>query len=329
MTFNNSIPYRLSIQIVLFIFLLMGCTEKKEDKNKILIPIVLAASSSGGDAVNLRTTYSIGGTVTGLVGTLILQNDYNNLTITKNGVFTFEEKLKNYEPYSIAVVNQPSGQVCLVYKGAGYIHSTNITDIKVECIVLIPSVFPIIDLGNTLCYDDSVMIACTGDIGLFPRQDGDYINKPERSYAVPTRDNTNTDNYITKDNKTNLIWKTCSEGLIPSVGEPISCVGIAIYYTWEDAKTICTKLNAGNGYANNKSWRLPSVEELSTLIDYGRENPAIDTTYFPNTRSSNYWSSSTYIGNAYSAWYVSNNTGVVDTSNKSDELYVRCVSDGQ
>ena len=58
-------------------------------------------------------------------------------------------------------------------------------------------------------------------------------------------------------------------------------------YTWANALTACTALNSlngGAGYAGRKTWRLPTVAELSTLPNYGVVDPAIDIVRFPNTQ---------------------------------------------
>jgi len=46
------------------------------------------------------------------------------------------------------------------------------------------------------------------------------------------------------------------------------------------------------GLCNYNDWRLPTIEELQSIAHYGRGNPSIDTTYFQNTMSDSYWSSS-------------------------------------
>ncbi len=43
------------------------------------------------------------------------------------------------------------------------------------------------------------------------------------------------------------------------------------------------------GLCGHKGWRLPLMEELRSIVNYGRAFPAIDTDYFPNTQSKRYW----------------------------------------
>lgn len=43
------------------------------------------------------------------------------------------------------------------------------------------------------------------------------------------------------------------------------------------------------GLCGHKDWHLPRMEELRSIVNYGRSFPAIDMDYFPNTLSANYW----------------------------------------
>ena len=56
-------------------------------------------------------------------------------------------------------------------------------------------------------------------------------------------------------------------------------------------------------------WRLPTIKELLTLVDYERCKTAIDTTLFPDTKNDWYWSSSLYAGDSGLAWIVNFNHG--------------------
>ena len=59
---------------------------------------------------------------------------------------------------------------------------------------------------------------------------------------------------------------------------------------WKEAMAYCEGLKL----AGHTDWRLPSKKELEIIVDKSRENPAINTDFFPSTKSSYYWSSSTY-----------------------------------
>jgi len=79
-------------------------------------------------------TFSIGGTVSGLAGTLVLQNNgTNNLTRTGNGVFTFSSVLQSGSNYNVAVLTQPAGQTCTVANGVGAVSGADVVSVAVTC----------------------------------------------------------------------------------------------------------------------------------------------------------------------------------------------------
>ena len=95
-------------------------------------------------------------------------------------------------------------------------------------------------------------------------------------------------------------------------------------YTWAAATAACE----GSSYANFTDWRLPNVRELMSIVNYQNFSPAINSTYFPGTVSSGYWSSSTYASDTSYAWFVIFNDGGVYVNSKSVNHYVRCVRAG-
>lgn len=194
------------------------------------------------------------------------------------------------------------------------------------------SQYIIADTGQGSCWDASGnVIACDEDPAGYPRQDGYWTDKPNaRSFTGPTQHPTYTSNYTTKDNVTSLVWKSCTEGW-----DGVSCANDNAdpnVYSWDNASTACTALNAlngGAGYAGRTTWRLPSVQELKTILNYGVYNPAIDTSRFPSTPVDAYWSSSTYVTNSAYAWTVDFGHGLVSAAYlKSGSRTVRCVADG-
>ena len=80
------------------------------------------------------STYSVGGTVSGLSGTVVLQdNGGDNLSVSANGGFTFATPLVSGAGYSVTVKTNPSGQACTVSNGSGTIGSANVTNVAVSC----------------------------------------------------------------------------------------------------------------------------------------------------------------------------------------------------
>src|SRR6266702_1834453 len=90
----------------------------------------------GGTGPAPASSFAIGGTTSGLSGTVVLQNNGgDNLTISVNGGFTFAAALTNSSPYAVTVLAQPAGQTCTVANGAGTLAGANITNVTVTCAV--------------------------------------------------------------------------------------------------------------------------------------------------------------------------------------------------
>lgn len=77
--------------------------------------------------------------------------------------------------------------------------------------------------------------------------------------------------------------------------------------------------------AKYSDWRLPTIEELCSIVDYTRIAPAIDPIF--DCKPTWYWSGSSYAGSAGFAWDVGFGYGAVGHSHKSGDYYVRCVRD--
>ena len=130
----------------------------------------------------------------------------------------------------------------------------------------------------------------------------------------------NGDGTIT-DNSTSLMWQKCSVGLSGA-----SCgTGSVTSETWNQATTTCVGLSL----AGHADWRLPNIRELSSLVIYDTTAPlAINTTYFPNTQSSSYWSSTPSTQDSGSAWSVNFSSGFSSYSSIGYTGDVRCVRGG-
>jgi hypothetical protein len=72
------------------------------------------------------------------------------------------------------------------------------------------------------------------------------------------------------------------------------------------------------------NWRVPTYEELLSIVDYDRYHPAI-IPLFKKTFSKRYWSSSQDVSSPDYAWVVDFGEGKTSTTIKSRRHYVRCV----
>ena len=132
-----------------------------------------------------------------------------------------------------------------------------------------------------------------------------------------------------QDNVTGLIWevKTNDDGLHDkddsytwydtdsatnggAVGYADSEGSICYGYNSSDTSTYCNieafaaRVNSA-GLCGAKDWRVPSRQELRSIVDYSRINPSIDVDYFPNTiTNSSYSSASAYAKDSDSSWQV-------------------------
>lgn len=78
-------------------------------------------------------SYPIGGSVSGLNGTLVLRNNgKDDLTLEADGAFRFTEPVTAGNPYAVSIARQPQGQTCAVSAGQGTA-SAAVTDVRVIC----------------------------------------------------------------------------------------------------------------------------------------------------------------------------------------------------
>ena len=97
----------------------------------------------------------------------------------------------------------------------------------------------------------------------------------------------------------------------------------------------------GMGFAGHNDWRVPNVQELLSIVDFGRHFMAVDPVFnlgcvpdcTPTTCSctgfENYWASTTLASGADGAWLVGFGAGNVSGSNKRSLASVRAVRGGR
>lgn len=146
------------------------------------------------------------------------------------------------------------------------------------------------------------------------------------------------------DNVTNLTWevKTTDSGLHDK----------SWTYTWYDGTNGGTGSDTCggtlSGYANQCNtnnyvaatnaaglcgyhtlWRMPTVRELSSIVNFGAYFPAIDTHYFPNTaENALYWASNPHVFYSWLAWGIHFFNGESSSDTNTNANAVRLVRGG-
>ena len=122
----------------------------------------------------------------------------------------------------------------------------------------------------------------------------------------------NWNNEAVLDRKTGLVWERS-----PNTS----------FANWSGAQQHCDVLALGN----HKDWRLPTIQELASLVD--RSVPSPGPTLPPGhpftVNTAFYWSATTDISNNANAWGVGFDIGDVGSGGKNAIDYVWCVRDGE
>ena len=105
-----------------------------------LISCVLSACGGGGGSSAPPpsppppSNFTIGGSVSGLSGTVVLQqNGANDLSVSASGSFAFSNTVSVGGAYAVTVRTQPNGQQCTVSAGSGSA-AANVSNVAVACV---------------------------------------------------------------------------------------------------------------------------------------------------------------------------------------------------
>lgn len=148
------------------------------------------------------------------------------------------------------------------------------------------------------------------------------ITRPAYALCDASQPNrTPTSRYAIKDGevydkKTDLTWQLCSVGQKWKDG--VGCVGVIRQMTWADAMS-----EASN------DWRVPTRDELATLISPTCKNPAINEEVFPDMDLSKLWYWSSSESGEYLAWLGNFADGNFTNYDRTDVGAVRLVRGGQ
>ncbi len=110
------------------------------------------------------------------------------------------------------------------------------------------------------------------------------------------------------DRETGLIWEKSPDPALR---------------TWEEARTYCYQKTLGD----RKGWRLPTVDELASLVDTEHLSPCIpEGAPFSGVRAYFYWSATS--NDDDNAWYVVFAAGYIGKGPKEKESHAWCVRGG-
>jgi len=154
------------------------------------------------------------------------------------------------------------------------------------------------------------------------KDDGFYQVGQDRSYAYT--DNINYHNSYTDillDNKTGLQWQN---------NENVTASDYALSLgseNWNKAIQYCEDLTLGT----HDDWRLPSIHELVTIVDYSKDNSSVNEMFknvagvegYPEVHQ--YWSSTALSSSESFAWVVEFNSGEYHYTGKNSIANLKCV----
>ena len=127
--------------------------------------------------------------------------------------------------------------------------------------------------GQTHCYDEMKKIKCPAEGEDFYGQDAQYAllgTCVPKNYVL---NDSVKDEPTVYDRNTDLEWQQ----KIPHEA----------YLSWGNADNYCYTLN----YAGHDDWRLPTFDELRTILDFD-DSPLANAKYFPDTPGELFWTSS-------------------------------------
>jgi hypothetical protein len=126
------------------------------------------------------------------------------------------------------------------------------------------------------------------------------------------------------DEKTGLMWQQADDG---NAYNWYVASGVRDARFNPEGRSVCGELRLA-GYSD---WRLPSRDELLTIVDssVSEPGPTIDTAHFPGTKPTVYWSSTKGEGDPGPGIGVVFRSGNLFMGYRGVLWYVRCVRGGR
>jgi len=152
----------------------------------------------------------------------------------------------------------------------------------------------------------------------FYLQDGDVTPTPKSIKANVICTN------LPKTKQSQKWFKKTTKGVEDSLNsilwEPITKSNRYIKLSHEESWEKCESKSL-----YGKSWRLPTLDELYSIVNYQHVKPSLNTEIFSKMQNRYYWSDDAF--SETQAYVVGFSIGSVATSKKENKSYFRCVSD--
>ena len=119
------------------------------------------------------------------------------------------------------------------------------------------------------------------------------------------------------DTGTKLVWQRCAVG---QKWDGKTCAGKPTKLTLSKAREI-----GASAATPGLKWRVPKLDELTTLIERKRKKPAIDVAIFPGTPSAIFWALRPEFQDDLNVWLVDFGNGHVFGNTRKASFFVRLV----
>jgi hypothetical protein len=126
------------------------------------------------------------------------------------------------------------------------------------------------------------------------------------------------------DKERKLVWMRCSVGQSWD-NHTMTCVGHPTPLNWYRAMRSAETL----ARLSKQAWRLPSIQELSSITEMRCADPAIDLHWFPNTPAAHFWTGTPFVNQQGHFWLLQFLTGENNTDSAKRQALVRLVKPGE
>jgi len=187
--------------------------------------------------------------------------------------------------------------------------------ISIICFHVVVLAGPLPDTGQTQSYTNT--FGEDSDYNINPQS---YTKLDAQGNNLPDSDNSWT---MVRDNVTGLIWEVkTNDGSVHDTDNKYNLTHFWPYSAYDFLSVL--KSSEFGGYSD---WRLPTAKELTSIVNMGMGtgDPFINTDYFPNTKATAYWSSTTNAFYGDHKWHVHFLNGSFSYSRNNDLNYVRAV----